>query len=279
MRGAYSYCEALVRQSDKDRFLTALFLPAAVRAHAFAIYAFNVEISAIRDRAKEPLAGEVRLQWWRDVLADRAAGGIEGNPVATALIETINNQKLPIALFERIIEAREFDLYDDPMPSTEAFEAYLRLTASSLFETIGRLLLGESTAFATAAGHAGLAYGIVGLLRSLPLHASRGQIFLPADILASHHVDPESVLSGRSTPALLDALAELRAKARFHYNELDRLLLSLPAKAQAAFLPLVLTDAYLKRMDRRDYDPFVTPVELSQLRRQWMLWRAARRAP
>jgi phytoene synthase len=53
----------------------------------------------------------------------------------------------------------------------------------------------------------------------------------------------------------------------------------LPAIAQPVFLPLVLVDAYLTRMERRGYDPFTTPVEIPQWRRQWMLWRAARRAP
>jgi len=279
MRGAYDHCERLVRASDKDRFLTALFLPAAARPHAMAVYAFNIEIAAVRGRASDPLAGEVRFQWWRDVLADRAAGGVAGHPVAAALLATIEGQNLPHVLFERLIEAREFDLYDDPMPSTAAFDAYLRLTSSSLFELVGKILTGESTVFATAADHAGMAYGIAGLLRALPSHASQGRIYLPADVLARHHVDREAILDGRSTPALLDALAELREKARQHYKELDRLLPSLPPEAQAAFLPLILADAYLAEMERRGYDPFTTPIEIPQFRRQWKLWRAARRAP
>src|SRR5512138_890626 len=137
MRGDWEHCEALVRASDKDRYLTALFLPAAVRPHAFALLAFNLEVSAIRERAHDPLAGEVRLQWWRDMLAERAAGGIAGNPVAAALAATIEQYRLPLPVFERLIEAREFDLYDDPMPSTAAFDAYLRLTSSALFELVG----------------------------------------------------------------------------------------------------------------------------------------------
>jgi phytoene synthase len=279
MRGDWEHCEALVRASDKDRYLTALFLPAAVRPHALALFAFNQEVSAIRERARDPLAGEVRLQWWRDVLADQAAGGTAGNPVAAALAATIGRYRLSVATFERLIEAREFDLFDDPMPSTAAFDAYLRLTSSTLFELVGEMIDGEGPAFTSAAEHAGLAYGITGLLRTLPLHASRGQIYLPADVLGRHAVDPQTILSGTSSPELLNALKELRAKAREHYGELDRLLPSLPRAAQPAFLPLVLANAYLEEMDRRGYDPFATAVEIPQVRRQWKLWRAARRAP
>jgi phytoene synthase len=279
MRGDWEHCEALVRATDKDRYLTALFLPSAVRPHALALFAFNVEVSAIRERARDPLAGEVRLQWWRDVLADQAAGGVAANPVSAALVATIERYRLPLATFERLIEAREFDLYDDPMPSTAAFDAYLRLTSSALFELVGEMIGGEGTAFTAAAGHAGIAYGITGLLRTVPLHASRGQIYLPADVLARHRVDPQTILGGATTPELLNALNELRQKAREHYRELDRLLPSLPRAAQPAFLPLVLANAYLEQMDERRYDPFRTPIEISQFKRQWKLWRAARRAP
>jgi phytoene synthase len=233
----------------------------------------------VRGRARDPLAGEIRFQWWRDALAGRAPGGISGNPVAAALVDTIEKKELPLAAFERLIEAREFDLHNDPMPSSAAFEAYLRLTASSLFELTGILLVGEGTALAAAAGHAGISYGITGLLRAFPLHASRGQIYLPADLLAHHHVDHAEILSGASNLALLDALAALREKAWEHFAEVDRLLSALPPAVQPAFLPLVLVNAYLSRMERKDYDPYTTPVEIPQWRRQWMLWRAARRPP
>jgi phytoene synthase len=279
MRGDWEHCEALVRAADKDRYLTALFLPPEIRPHALALYAFNIEVAATRERANEPLAGEVRLQWWRDVMADNAAGGVAGNPVAAAFAASIDRYRLPLATIERLIEAREFDLYDDPMPSMAAFEAYVRLTSASLFELVGEMLGGTDAAFASAASHAGSAYGIVGLLRALPMHASRGQIYIPLDLLARHQVTPESIRSGESSPQLKNALKELRDKAREHYRELNRLLPSLPNAVQPVFLPLVLTDAYLALMERRSYDPFTTPVELSQVGRQWKLWRSARRAP
>jgi phytoene synthase len=43
-----------------------------------------------------------------------------------------------------------------------------------------------------------------------------------------------------------------------------------------ALLPVALAGPTLARMERRDYDPFA-PVEIAQWRRQWLIWRAARR--
>ena len=64
----FSYCERLVREEDRDRFLATLFAPARVRPALFALYAFDIEIAHVAARVSEPLAGEVRLQWWRDVV-------------------------------------------------------------------------------------------------------------------------------------------------------------------------------------------------------------------
>ncbi len=65
---ASGYCEQLVREADKDRFLATLFAPAARRPALFALYAFNAEIARVRDIAREPMPGEIRLQWWREVV-------------------------------------------------------------------------------------------------------------------------------------------------------------------------------------------------------------------
>ncbi|WP_245490156.1 squalene/phytoene synthase family protein, partial [Mesorhizobium sp. M2A.F.Ca.ET.015.02.1.1] len=58
-----------VRAADHDRYLSALYAPADKRGALLALYAFNAEIAGVRDRIHEPLPGEVRLQWWRDVVA------------------------------------------------------------------------------------------------------------------------------------------------------------------------------------------------------------------
>jgi phytoene synthase len=276
MQQAYAHCEALVRSVDRDRYLATLFVPAARRPSVFAIYAFNAEVASVRERAREPMAGEVRLQWWRDALAGLAAGGTAANPVAAALLDTIERNEISRDGLERLIEARAFDLYDDPIPTVAALDAYLRATTSALFALVERLLLGPGVIPPEAAERAGLAYGAVGLLRAFPLHASRGQIYVPHEILDRFGAGAEDILAGRTTPEILAALRELRTGARRHLNAAREHLRKVPAEALPGFLPLALCDAYLNRMDAADYDPFRTPVDVPQWRRQWRLWRAAR---
>src|SRR5215467_1115017 len=96
MQDAYAHCEALVRAADKDRFLAALFAPAEPRRHLFALYAFNGEIARVRELAREVLPGEIRLQWWRDVLNGEARGEVAASPVAAALRDTVARCALPV---------------------------------------------------------------------------------------------------------------------------------------------------------------------------------------
>ena len=271
----FAHCENLVRAGDKDRWLATLFAPADLRPHLHALYAFNLEVALVRELAREPMAGEIRLQWWREVIAGTRPGEAAANPVAAALVETIAHRGLPVQTLLDLIEARAFDLYNDPMPNFDAFAGYGRRNASGLIELAARVLDPDDAA-RELAGPAGLAYATTGLLRAVPLHASRGQIYLPADLLARHGVDVSDILAGRTTNALRAALAEMRGYARQQLDLFAARRGSLPSAAAPAFLPVALVPAHLGRMERRDYDPFKTPVEVPQWRRQWLLWRAAR---
>ena len=92
----------------------------------------------MREQVSQPLPGEMRLQWWTDMLAGSGHGGIEGNPVAAELLLAIRDFRLPVEPLLRLIEEHQFDLYNDPMPSMAALEGYVTDTASALFSLAAR---------------------------------------------------------------------------------------------------------------------------------------------
>jgi len=278
MDESYRHCEQLVRAADKDRFLATLFAPADKRGPLFALYAFNREIAGVRDRAREPMPGEIRLQWWRDVLNGERAGEAAANPVATALIDTIGHFGLPVAPLLDVVEAHAFDLYDDPMPTLAALEAYGRKTEAAVFRLAARIIVdNDDGALALAAEHAGIACAITSILRSFARHASRRQIYVPLEPLERHGVRIEDVYAGRASPQLHAALAALRNEAWRHFAAFESALPQLPSDAMPAFLPAALVPGYLAIMERPGYDAVRSAVEVPQWRRQWALWRAARR--
>jgi phytoene synthase len=268
------HCEGLVREADKDRFLATLFAPAAQRPALFSLYAFNAEIARVRDVAREPMPGEIRLQWWREVVEGDRTEEAKLHPVAAALMETIERYSLPSEPLAELIDAHAFDLYDDPMPSMAHAEAYAVKTCSALFQVAARILAADAYV-GDLARHAGIAYAFAEWLRLFPHHAARGQLFIPSDILQRHGAYVEDVYAGKATPELRAALAEMRFHIREHLTAANDLFAATSSHALPAFLPIALVRLLLKRMERSDYNPFML-IDVPQWRRQWTLWRAAR---
>jgi len=275
---AFAHCAAQIRDGDPDRYFATLYAPADKRPHLFALYAFSREVARIRETVSEALPGEIRLQWWRDTLQGEVRGDVRANPVAAALDEAIVRFRLPRQALVDLVDARTLDLYDDPMPSLSDLEGYCGETSSSLIR-LASLVLAEGTdpGAADAAGHAGVAYALTGLLRAFPWHARQGRLYLPADVLGRFGVSRDDVVSGRGGPGLLGAMAEMRGVARRHLDQARALRGTIKPETAPAFLPVGLVEDYLKEMERRDYDPFGTAVDLPQWRRLWTLWRVARR--
>lgn len=276
---SFDHARDIVYAQDRDRYLAGLFAAEEARGGLWALYAFNAEIARVRDVIRDPLPGEVRLQWWRAFLQGTEHGDAAANPVADALGQTIRTYKIPVKALTDMIDARVFDLYDDGMPTLHDLEGYCGETVSALFQ-LGALVLnkGEDAGTADVAGHAGVAYGLCGLMRALPWHAARGQMYLPADLLARHGVGTQTVFKGESSPELKAALAELRGHARHHLGRVRQKIAEVPARAAAVFLPVALVEPMLSKMDAKDFDPLRGSAELSQLKRQWILWRAARKS-
>ncbi|HWG04883.1 MAG TPA: phytoene/squalene synthase family protein [Beijerinckiaceae bacterium] len=275
LRGHYLYCDDLIRNGDRDRWLANLLTPADKRLHLSALYAFNFEVARVREIVSDPIPGELRLQWWRDALADEARGDVRAHPIAAALLDTIRRFALPRKAFADLIDARLFDLYDDPMLSVSDLEGYCGETSSALFRLATLILAkGRDPGGAEACGHAGVAFAITGLLRALPWHAARGQVFVPVDLLTRHGADRADVLAGRMSEKLRAAFTELRQLARHHLRATYPKIAEAAPVARVAFLPVALCPAYLRLMDRPAYDAFKTPIELPQWRRQWILWRS-----
>jgi phytoene synthase len=283
MQDAYGHCEALVRAADKDRHLAGLFAPAPARRHLYALHAFAAEIARVPEAVREAAAGEIRLQWWRDAL-----GGVgseaAGNPVAAALFDTVAQCALPSEPLIRLIDAHGFDLYDDAMASLAELDAYAEATAGTLF-ALGAAILGgaggppaaagETARIAAAARPAGIAYGVAQRLRAFPRDAARRKLFAPLDILARHGLTREEIEARQDSTGLRAALAELRDHARGAFAEFAAAARALPERTAPAFLVAALVPLMLAA---RAAGPFAA-ADVPQWRRQWALWRAARRWP
>lgn len=239
-----------LRANDRDRYFATLVLPAAQRDAITALYAFSADIASIRARAKEPAAGEIRLQWWHDALAGEGHGAVRANPLADALLDVIAQYGLPLPALIRLIEARRFDLYDDAMPDMATFEGYAGETASALYQ-LGAMILngGRPVEPGDAAGHLGVAHALIGHLRAFGLNASQGRIVLPRDVFAVCGVGEADIRAGKASENLSVALTRFADIATAHLRKADAAIDALPRNLRAVFTPTALLAAQLKRLD------------------------------
>jgi 15-cis-phytoene synthase len=249
---AGAYVTELVRAADPERYLATLYAPEDRRRGLSALYGFNSEISSVRDRVREPMAGEIRLQWWRDAIA-AAEEEASGNPVADELRATIARYRLPRQAFDDMLAARVFDLYDDPMPDRTTLEGYCGETASALIQ-LASLILDPAAASdrGELAGHAGCALALTGMLRLLPIHRSRGQCYVPRDLLGAAGLTPEEFVFGEPGEAHRRAVAAMTALAQEHYAAFLRGVRGLTPSLRPAYLPLAPTGHHLDKIQRTD---------------------------
>lgn len=165
-------CAGLVQRGDAERFRAVMAAPVAARAALFPLYAMNVEVSRAPWVTAEAMIAEMRLQWWRDALAEIAgAGPVRRHEVVTPLAAALSPD-LARAL-DPLIEARRWDIYRDPFADAAAFTAHLDATAGTLLWVAARMLGPEEEAVVRDLGWA---QGLAGWLRAVPDLEARGRI-------------------------------------------------------------------------------------------------------
>ncbi|WP_409564370.1 phytoene/squalene synthase family protein [Rhizobium sp. BK512] len=258
---------AMLRDTDRDRYLACLLSPDDKRGALAALYAFNAELARIRDLVHEPLPGEIRMQYWRDLLEGNAHGSTEANPLAAALLSAVEAHRLPRQTLVNMIEARIFDLYDDPMESRTSLEGYAGETASALIQLAGLILSpDEAMKSADAAGHAGVAQAISGMLLLMPLHQRRGQVYIPLEILSATGLDRETFLAGEDKPRISAAIEAFAGLGRDHLAKARASVL--PPSVLPAFLPAVLAEPVLVKAQKRGAAVLEASLQEPQWRRQ-----------
>ena len=251
-----SYVADAVRRYDRDRFLTALFAPAERREHLMALYAFNLEIAKTREAVSEPVIGLMRLQWWRDALAQiYESGQPPHHAVAEALAAAIATHRLDRAGFERLIEARERDLEDTTFASLGELERYAEETTAPLFG-LGLAVLGVQDPDDEAIRKLSVGYALCGLVRAVPFLLRARRIVIPDDLIARHAVDLKALLALKPAAGLTAAVETLCGRAG-HLLAEGRA--ARPRRARGD-VPIMLNgrvaEHYLGRLRRAGYNPF-----------------------
>jgi len=129
---AHDYVVAEVRGADRDRFLAGLFAPEHQRRGLLVLLALDHELARTRSVTREPMLARIRLEWWREAVAEAAGDGKpRAQPIVEALSEVIRRHRLPAQGFFDLIDAREEEI-EGPLDVVRAGHALADLQLAVL---------------------------------------------------------------------------------------------------------------------------------------------------
>jgi phytoene synthase len=196
----------------------------------------------------QPIAGLIRLQWWRDALDAVESGRPPAHPVAEALPAALGTAPGCRTRLEAAIDARERELEDPPPAGLGALERQLEGSSAAIVEA-ALLILGARDPAALEVGRrVGVAVGLADRLRHLESDLRHGRLLLPIAELARHGIDPEA--AGDPDQDWAPLVAALADRGLEHLRAARAERQSVPSAALAALLPGTLAGGHLQRLSR-----------------------------
>lgn len=260
---------AAARAGEPDRYLAALLAPRVVRADLLVLAAFAAEIGRVPFAAtREPLLGEMRLQWWHDSLQDADAVGRCGHPIADAMRSVICRHGLARERLLGLIDATHSALRPRPFADDEALHGHLAAIQGTLFGLAGRIAgAAHGGDFAAACAASAQAYGLARMLYELPHGLAHGRVALPQSRLTAARLKLEDVVAGADLGNLRAVCAQMCGDTRAHLLAARRHIAHLPRADRVAFLPLALVELYLRATVGLDGAQGLVRVAVSPLAR------------
>ena len=205
---AYAHCAAIARHHYENFPVASWLLPAPMRPHIAAVYAFA---RAADDFADEPgRTDDERLRLldgWQAQLHRAARGESPEDLVFTALRHTIRTRSLPVQLFDDLLSAFRQDVTVHRYETWADVLDYCRRSANP----VGRLVLRIAGVDRPEADRASdalcTALQLTNFWQDFGADWNNGRLYIPREELAKHGAVESDLASGRMTAEWKSALA------------------------------------------------------------------------
>ena len=257
----------------RENYLASLFVPDEFRGDIQTLLCFSAEVSTVRQRVSEPMPGEIRLQWWHDVIEGKRDDEARANPLAASLLRIISKHNLPKVPLLRLVAAHRFDLYDDPMTSVNQFEGYAGETRAAIIQFAAMILASSADQqvgeLAEAAGHLGVALCYLEKLKQFERDAANGQIFLPFSVFESFGLSDGQVLARENSTELNAAMTAHLEAAKSHLEKAENAIANTSKEMKPAFVRLAFLRKQIAKMQRATDAFYLSYVDIADWQKIW----------
>jgi len=273
---AYAYCEEFVRAHHEIYPVASRLVPAAIRPHLMAVYAFARSADDFADEPEYDGRRSEALSRWEEELR-LASHGEATHPVFIALSDTIEKRDLPVPPFEDLLSAFRSDLDVKRYATFSALRSYTARSA----DPVGRILLAlfgyREPEFVRFADEISTALQLTNFWQDVASDAARGHIYIPAEDLHFFGVTEADLKALKPTKPIRELLRYQVARTRALYERGRPLLgkLGNDLKLELALIWLVGT-TILEKIEDADYDVFTQRLSIGRRDKAKIMAKAAR---
>ena len=136
---AIEFCRVQFKKEEPERYFISLFAPKTVQASLWSIFAFNSELSKIKNSVTEPMIGRIRLQWWRESLEKLEENNSRGHYILEALQTLLAQKVIQLSDLMSLLDAREIEFEETPNRSIKDILKYTESTDGLLTELSAKI--------------------------------------------------------------------------------------------------------------------------------------------
>ena len=219
LEAAYAYCERLAQSHYENFPVASRLLPARMRPHIAALYAFARLADDMADEGHRPAADRLAdLEGWDARLSSIAAGAApSAGPhaeVFVALRATIDACRLPPSLLHDLISAFRQDVTVTRYATWDDLLDYCRRSANPVGRLVLRVAGYDRADLDTASDAVCTALQLTNFWQDLEIDWKKGRIYLPAATREDARAREEDLAARRMTAEWRRALGEAVARTR-----------------------------------------------------------------
>ena len=278
---AYAHCERIAREHYENFPVASRLLPADMRPHVAAVYAFARAADDFADEGTLAPAERYRLlDGWKDRLhapAPDAASADASDRVFAAVAHTRRQCGLDVQLFDDLLSAFRQDVETTRYAERASVVDYCRRSANP----VGRLVLGiagyRGRDVEQASDSLCTALQLANFWQDLGVDYRRGRLYIPAEVSGRLRAQEGDLAAGLWTDPWRQALEEVARRTRFLF-ELGRPVADLVEGRLRFELRLTWLGGrrILERAAAPGRNPLVSRPSLGAADFPGLLWEAAR---
>jgi phytoene synthase len=223
---AYAACEALARSHYENFPVASRLLPAPMRPHVAAVYAYARIADDIADEGTAPAAERLTKldAWQRRLHAAVAVERSDGAPhahedlIVVALAHSIRSLDLPIALFDDLLSAFAQDTMTTRYGSWDEVIDYCRRSANPVGRLVLRIAGYRDEVLDRSSDALCTALQLTNFWQDLGRDWLAGRLYVPRDVAAASGAREMDLNGPRLTVAWTGALRQCIAETRARFD-------------------------------------------------------------